>query len=220
MPAPRAARARADGAKACTSTTPSSTASASRSAPGATAAARTARRQSGAASDANRLGTPASRSPQREGSPANRTVPPGASTRANSANARSRSGMWWSTACPSTRSKLSSGKGRRSASAASVRTSTPSLWAFACSVSSIPRAPDRDRPDAVTQAQYVQRDQPVGVPPLELTGERTLPDVPAENYWFQRHLAVYEWVAARVRGRRVIDMACGEGYGSAVLARV
>jgi 2-polyprenyl-3-methyl-5-hydroxy-6-metoxy-1,4-benzoquinol methylase len=66
---------------------------------------------------------------------------------------------------------------------------------------------------------YVQRDQPAGVPPLELTGERTLPDVPAENYWFRRHLAVYEWIGARVIGRRVIDMACGEGYGSEVLSR-
>jgi SAM-dependent methyltransferase len=66
---------------------------------------------------------------------------------------------------------------------------------------------------------YVQRDQPSGVPPLELTGERTLPDVPAENYWFRRHLAVYEWIGARVIGRRVIDMACGEGYGSEVLSR-
>jgi 2-polyprenyl-3-methyl-5-hydroxy-6-metoxy-1,4-benzoquinol methylase len=66
---------------------------------------------------------------------------------------------------------------------------------------------------------YVQRDQPTGVPPLELTGERTLPDVPAENYWFRRHLAVYEWIGARVIGRRVIDMACGEGYGSEVLSR-
>jgi SAM-dependent methyltransferase len=66
---------------------------------------------------------------------------------------------------------------------------------------------------------YVQRDQPPGVPPLQLTGERTLPDVPEENYWFRRHLAVYEWIAARVRGRRVVDLACGEGYGSAVLAR-
>src|SRR5882762_10187293 len=65
---------------------------------------------------------------------------------------------------------------------------------------------------------YRQRDQPPGVPPLELTGERTLPDVPAENYWFRRHLAVYEWIAARVHGLRVIDMACGEGYGSDVLA--
>jgi SAM-dependent methyltransferase len=65
---------------------------------------------------------------------------------------------------------------------------------------------------------YVQRDQPPGVPPLELTGERTLPDVPEENYWYRRHLAVYRWIAARCGGLRVVDMACGEGYGSAVLA--
>jgi SAM-dependent methyltransferase len=56
------------------------------------------------------------------------------------------------------------------------------------------------------------------VPPLELTGERTLPDVPQENYWFRRHLVVYEWIAARCRGLRVADLACGEGYGSEVLA--
>jgi 2-polyprenyl-3-methyl-5-hydroxy-6-metoxy-1,4-benzoquinol methylase len=67
---------------------------------------------------------------------------------------------------------------------------------------------------------YQQRDQPEGVPPLALTGERTLPDVPEENYWFRRHLAVYEWIATRVRGLRVVDMACGEGYGSDVLAEV
>ncbi len=66
---------------------------------------------------------------------------------------------------------------------------------------------------------YVQRDQPPGVPPLQLTGERTLPDVPAENYWFRRHLAVYEWIGARVAGLWAIDMACGEGYGSEVLSR-
>jgi SAM-dependent methyltransferase len=66
---------------------------------------------------------------------------------------------------------------------------------------------------------YEQRDQPEGVPPLTLTGERTLPDVPEENYWFRRHLAVYDWIAARVKGLRVIDMACGEGYGSDTLAR-
>jgi SAM-dependent methyltransferase len=65
---------------------------------------------------------------------------------------------------------------------------------------------------------HVQRNQPPGVPPLELTGERTLPDVPDENYWFRRHLAVYEWIAERVRGDRVADLACGEGYGSDVLA--
>ncbi len=67
--------------------------------------------------------------------------------------------------------------------------------------------------------EYVQSDQPAGVPPLALTGERTLPDVPEENYWFRRHLAVYEWIAERVAGQDVVDMACGEGYGSDVLAR-
>jgi SAM-dependent methyltransferase len=70
-----------------------------------------------------------------------------------------------------------------------------------------------------TQQIYLQRDQPPGVPPLALTGERTLPDVPEENYWYRRHLVVYEWIRARTGGRRVVDMACGEGYGSAVLAR-
>jgi 2-polyprenyl-3-methyl-5-hydroxy-6-metoxy-1,4-benzoquinol methylase len=66
---------------------------------------------------------------------------------------------------------------------------------------------------------FLQRDQPPGVPPLALDGERTLPDVPEENYWFRRHLVVYEWIARRVGGERVVDLACGEGYGSDVLAR-
>ncbi|MET0824198.1 MAG: class I SAM-dependent methyltransferase, partial [Solirubrobacterales bacterium] len=65
---------------------------------------------------------------------------------------------------------------------------------------------------------HLQQNQPAGVPPLALTGERTLPDVPDENYWFRRHLAVYEWIAERVRGATVADLACGEGYGSDVLA--
>ncbi len=68
------------------------------------------------------------------------------------------------------------------------------------------------------KAEYLQENQPEGVPPLPLTGERTLPDVPEENYWYRRHLVVYEWIAARVGGMRVVDMACGEGYGSNVLA--
>ena len=73
--------------------------------------------------------------------------------------------------------------------------------------------------DAPPPRLYLQRNQPPGVPPLALTGERTLPDVPEENYWFARHLVVYEWIAAQVAGSRVVDMACGEGYGSDVLAR-
>jgi SAM-dependent methyltransferase len=65
---------------------------------------------------------------------------------------------------------------------------------------------------------HLQENQPAGVPPLALTGERTLPDVPEENYWFRRHLAVYEWIAPRVAGLVVADLACGEGYGSDLLA--
>jgi hypothetical protein len=71
----------------------------------------------------------------------------------------------------------------------------------------------------LSSVHFEQRNQPDGVPPLELTGERTLPDVPEENYWFRRHLVVYEWIAAQSGGLRVIDMACGEGYGADVLAR-
>ena len=73
---------------------------------------------------------------------------------------------------------------------------------------------------AVSEADqtYLQADQPEGVPPLELTGERTLPDVPEENYWYRRHVAVYEWIAERCAGLRVVDLACGEGYGSDLLA--
>ncbi|MTV27000.1 class I SAM-dependent methyltransferase [Nitriliruptoraceae bacterium ZYF776] len=63
--------------------------------------------------------------------------------------------------------------------------------------------------------------------PLQLTGERTLPDIPDERYWFERHVVAYELAAARVRadvasdagrGSVVLDAGCGEGYGLAMLA--
>ncbi len=69
------------------------------------------------------------------------------------------------------------------------------------------------------EPNFLQGNQPAGVPPLELTGERTLPDVPEENYWYRRHVAVYEWIAEHCGGLRVVDLACGEGYGSDLLAR-
>ena len=52
--------------------------------------------------------------------------------------------------------------------------------------------------------------------PLALTGERTLPGIPAENYWFQRHVAAYELAARHVWGR-ILEVGCGEGYGAASL---
>lgn len=66
--------------------------------------------------------------------------------------------------------------------------------------------------------------------PLGLTGERTAPGVPTENYWFRRHEAVYAAVpglaaaspsvTARSGSRPavVLDAGSGEGYGAALLA--
>lgn len=53
---------------------------------------------------------------------------------------------------------------------------------------------------------------------LPLTGERTLPGVPAENYWFRRHEAAYRFALPHVAGRLVLEVGCGEGYGAALLA--
>ena len=52
---------------------------------------------------------------------------------------------------------------------------------------------------------------------LALTGERTVPGIARENYWFRRHLVVYEALAPRCRGV-VLDAGCGEGYGADLLA--
>jgi SAM-dependent methyltransferase len=55
--------------------------------------------------------------------------------------------------------------------------------------------------------------------PLVLTGERTLPDIPDERYWFTRHVVAYATVSERLRGGEVVlDAGCGEGYGLAILA--
>lgn len=56
--------------------------------------------------------------------------------------------------------------------------------------------------------------------PLPLTGERTAPGIPEENYWFQRHVVAYDFVARYVRGARVLDAGCGEGYGTDRLTTV
>jgi SAM-dependent methyltransferase len=55
--------------------------------------------------------------------------------------------------------------------------------------------------------------------PLPVTGERTSPGIREENYWFQRHVVAYRFAAGRLRGARVLDAGCGEGYGTDILAR-
>jgi SAM-dependent methyltransferase len=55
---------------------------------------------------------------------------------------------------------------------------------------------------------------------LTLTGERTIPDLDIENYWFRRHEVVYQRLAPRCAGREVLEAGCGEGYGADLIAGV
>ncbi|HEX2285480.1 MAG TPA: class I SAM-dependent methyltransferase, partial [Mycobacterium sp.] len=57
-------------------------------------------------------------------------------------------------------------------------------------------------------------------PDLPLTGERTVPGLAEENYWFRRHEVVYERLADRCAGRDVLEAGCGEGYGANLIADV
>ena len=52
---------------------------------------------------------------------------------------------------------------------------------------------------------------------LPFTGERFIPGVPGE-IWYE-HWHRYHFAAPMVAGRKVLDIACGAGYGSALLAR-
>lgn len=91
-------------------------------------------------------------------------------------------------------------------------------------MASIPTSRAPGTPPATNTARLDQ--------PLPLTGERTAPGIAAENYWFRRHEAVYEWITrelvpaqipALARPRpstdgAILDAGCGEGYGAAMLA--
>jgi SAM-dependent methyltransferase len=57
-------------------------------------------------------------------------------------------------------------------------------------------------------------------PVLTLTGERTIPDLDIENYWFRRHEVAYQRLAPRCAGREVLEAGCGEGYGADLIAGV
>jgi SAM-dependent methyltransferase len=52
-----------------------------------------------------------------------------------------------------------------------------------------------------------------------LTGERTVPGIAREQYWFARHEVVYRWLATRCAGATVIEAGSGEGYGADILRR-
>ncbi|MCV7279779.1 class I SAM-dependent methyltransferase [Mycolicibacterium flavescens] len=57
-------------------------------------------------------------------------------------------------------------------------------------------------------------------PELPLTGERTVPGLTEENYWFRRHEVVYQRLADRCADRDVLEAGCGEGYGADLIADV
>ena len=55
---------------------------------------------------------------------------------------------------------------------------------------------------------------------LPLTGERTVPGLAEENYWFRRHEVAYRSCATLCAGREVLEAGCGEGYGADLIAAV
>ena len=63
-------------------------------------------------------------------------------------------------------------------------------------------------------------DKPPATAPMALTGERTVPGLAEENYWFRRHEVVYRRLADRCIDRDVLEAGCGEGYGADLIADV
>jgi SAM-dependent methyltransferase len=53
---------------------------------------------------------------------------------------------------------------------------------------------------------------------LDVTGERLLPDQQRGELVHAEHLARYQFAAKLANGLRVLDAACGEGYGTAMIA--
>lgn len=60
----------------------------------------------------------------------------------------------------------------------------------------------------------------LGVSELPLTGERTVPGIAEENYWFRRHEIAYAQLLEHCRDRVVLEAGSGEGYGANMIADV
>ncbi|WP_458689990.1 class I SAM-dependent methyltransferase [Nocardia tengchongensis] len=56
--------------------------------------------------------------------------------------------------------------------------------------------------------------------PLPLTGERTVPGIAEENYWFRRHEIAYVRMLEQCEGKVVLEAGSGEGYGANMIAGV
>lgn len=64
----------------------------------------------------------------------------------------------------------------------------------------------------------VSTDSVVPAESLPLTGERTVPGIAQENYWFRRHEVAYLDLAEHCADAVVLEAGCGEGYGADLLA--
>ena len=72
----------------------------------------------------------------------------------------------------------------------------------------------------LTEAQRRQSAPIDPAEPLPLTGERTVPGIAEENYWFRRHEVVYLDLLQRCAGKDVLEAGSGEGYGADMIAGV
>ncbi|QUR66837.1 class I SAM-dependent methyltransferase [Mycobacterium spongiae] len=76
-------------------------------------------------------------------------------------------------------------------------------------------------PDVPGVSDHIRGDEsPAADGVLALTGERTIPGLDIENYWFRRHEVAYERLAPRCAGLDVLEAGCGEGYGADLIAGV
>ncbi|MEV3963512.1 methyltransferase domain-containing protein [Nocardia sp. NPDC050193] len=71
--------------------------------------------------------------------------------------------------------------------------------------------------EAVIPAAPATNDAPE---PLPLTGERTVPGIAEENYWFRRHEIVYDRLLPRCADKIVLEAGSGEGYGANMITTV
>ncbi|PRY42829.1 methyltransferase family protein [Umezawaea tangerina] len=82
----------------------------------------------------------------------------------------------------------------------------------------IPNTPGHESPPRYqpVTSHYPDRVTPA---PLPLTGERTVPGIDVENYWFRRHEAAYLDLLRYCADAVVLEAGCGEGYGARLIAR-
>ena len=73
--------------------------------------------------------------------------------------------------------------------------------------------------ERIRSTTLVEMSEPQAADQLALTGERTVPGIPAENYWFRRHEVAYEYILRRCAGRDVLEAGSGEGYGASMIAQ-